>query len=106
MSGNQAKSFEVFKRLLLGFSDIKIVFKIIAKMKGKINLHTKGTLKDISKRQLYSYKTLIKSLQNQSNFGKKLNFIPDIPNLFRIHQLSLTHFGCFDTYLFCKFHFY
>ena len=28
MSGNQAKSFEVFKRFLLDFSDIKIFFKI------------------------------------------------------------------------------
>ena len=53
MSGSQAKSFEVFKRFLLDFSDIKIVFKIITTMMGKINLHTKSTLKGISKRHLY-----------------------------------------------------
>ena len=54
MSGNQAKAFEGFKRILLDFSDIKIVFKIITKMKEKINLHTKSTPKGISKRHLYS----------------------------------------------------
>ena len=45
MSGNQAKSFEGFKRILLDFSDIKIVFKIITKMKEKITFTQKALQK-------------------------------------------------------------
>ena len=37
-------------------------------MKGRINRHTKGTLKDTNKMYLYSYKTLA-----QSKIWKKLN---------------------------------
>ena len=56
-------------------------------MKGKINLHTKGTLKGKSKRHLYFYKTL----KNSIKIWKKLNFLSDIPNLSHIHQLILTY---------------
>ena len=34
-----------------------MALKIITKMKEKINLHTKGTLKGMSKRFLYFYQT-------------------------------------------------
>ena len=56
-------------------------------MKGKINLHTKGTLKDTNKSRLYSCKIL----KDSSKIWKKLNFLSDIPNLSHIHQLSLTY---------------
>ena len=81
MSGNQAKPFVVFKRFLFSFSDIKIAFKIITKVKGKINLHTKGTLKGISKRHLYSDKTLKKSIK----IWKKPNFLSGIPDISCMH---------------------
>ena len=71
-------------------------------MRGKINLDTKGTLKGISKRHLYSYKTLKNSIKTL----KKLNFLSDIPNLSHIYQLSLTYFGHFEAYFFFIFHFY
>ena len=71
-------------------------------MKGKINLDTKGTLKAISKRHPYSYKTLRNSIKT----WEKLNFQSDIPNLSHIYQLSLTYFGHFEAYFFFIFHFY
>ena len=71
MLGNQVKPFEVFRRFLVDFSDIKIVLEIIIKMKGKVNLHTKSTLKSISKRHLYSCKTL----KNSIKIWKTLNFL-------------------------------
>ena len=71
-------------------------------MKGKINLHTKGTLKDTNKSRLYSCKIL----KDSSKIWKKLNFLSDIPNLSHIHQLSLTYFGHFEAYFCSIFHFY
>ena len=44
-------------------------------MKGKINVHLKGVLKDLSKRHLCPYKTL----KNSIKIWKKLNFLSDIP---------------------------
>ena len=74
-----------FSRDFTWFVDVKIVLKIITKMKGKINLPTKGTLKGKSKRHLYFYKTLWNSIE----IWKKLNFLSEIPNLSHIHQLSI-----------------
>ena len=71
-------------------------------MKGKINLHTKGTLKGISTRHLYSYKTLKTSFK----IWKKLNFLSDIPNPSHKHQLSLFYFGHFEAYFCSILHFY
>ena len=69
------------------------------KIKRKINLHTKGTLKGTNKRYLYSFKTLTKS-----QIWKKLNFLSDILDLSHIHQLSVTDFGHFETYFWSVFH--
>ena len=71
-------------------------------MKGKINLHTKITLKGKSKRHLYSYKTLKYSIK----IWKKLNFLSDIPNLSHTYKLSLTYFGHFEAYFCSIYHFY
>ena len=79
-----------------------MVLKMMTKMKGKTDFHTKGTLKGTSKRHLYSYKTSKSSFK----IWKKLNFLSDIPNLSHIHQLSLTYFGNFEAYFCSTFHFY
>ena len=62
-------------------------------MKGKINLHTKGTLKSIIKRHFCSYKALKISI----TIWKKLNFLSDVPNFSDRYQLSLTYFAYFEV---------
>ena len=89
-----SKVFWSFQEIFTWFSGIKIFFKVIPKVKGKTSLHKKGTLKGISKRHLYSYKTL----KNSIKIWKKLNFLQDIANLSHIYQLSLTYFRHFEAY--------
>ena len=90
------KIFWSFYKNFEWFSDIKIIFKIIIKMKANINFHTK--IKGTS--------FPIKHWKNSRKFGEKLHFLSHIPNLSHIHQLSLTYFSNFEAYFCSIFHFY